>query len=103
MEDIKQRAKEMFDEKFLVRELTDGVVKVPFGIHEHYREPVKHFIDQIIDLAIAERDKEVVAEIEKEIKFAQENPMLDYTCHPVDLYNDGYNKALDQVISLIQK
>lgn len=69
--DIKQKAREMFDEKFELEsqgcsecggfELIDKTeIRFPRGKYycEYDLDKIKSFIDQIIDLAIAERDKE---------------------------------------------
>lgn len=76
MSDIKQKAREMFDkvggEKILNnydKKLPKGHLTRGYDYPESPREldpeEVKSFIDQIIDLAIAERDKEIVEMIEK--------------------------------------
>lgn len=52
MSDIKQKAREMFD-------LCGGIATIN-ETPEEYRERVHKVLDSIIDLAIAERDKEIV-------------------------------------------
>lgn len=51
MANIKQKAKEMFDKKFFTADDND----------------IKSFIDQIIDLTIAERNKEIVDGVKNKI------------------------------------
>src|SRR5574343_1973858 len=89
---IKIQAREMFDERFkciqsdcdstgcipvakeVPRHISDNPDEYAIYVeweaeqckfHAEYIFPIKDFIDQIIDLAIAERDKEIVEMIEK--------------------------------------
>ena len=70
MQNIKQKAREMFDEKFGEIQKyheaywgewdSDGYSRAyPSKITDETQN-IKNFIDQIIDLAIAERDKDIV-------------------------------------------
>ena len=60
MSDIKQKAREMFDEKFGDNYVwwQECINEMRIGDPDFNR--LKSFIDQIIDIAIAERDKEIV-------------------------------------------
>lgn len=88
--DIKQKAREMFDEKF----------PEEFFMHDNCEcwnetgEPtcyqyeqikIREFIDQIIDLAIAERDREVV-EMIKDNSW-DESGRGDLLCEPKTIIN----------------
>lgn len=62
MSDIKQKAREMFDKKWNDASFTwNGDNSMGLDIARRTRLSIRNkFIDQIIDLAIAERDKEIV-------------------------------------------
>lgn len=88
MSDIKQKAREMFDERN----------KEHWGIKSVGAFDIKCFIDEIIDLAIAERNKKIVEMIEKQI-----NPFSANKENPIEHIhkNMGYSKAQDDIINLI--
>ncbi len=97
--DIKQRAREMFDERF--GELWSGMKII--GGKDQQKEPwvvidrsgVKYFIDQIIDLAIIEERKRVVEVIENhEIQ-------LEYGNERHRVFAQGYTQARKDFINLI--
>ena len=61
MPDIKQRAHKMFDERFPIVNIGRDI---KFNEINGKKE-IKTFIDEIIDIAVAERDKEIIEMIEK--------------------------------------
>ena len=68
MENIKQRAREIFDNRFIpnhVKIHSEQIDVDKLGIPMIPQE-VKTFIDQIIDLTIAERDREIAKAVEAE-------------------------------------
>lgn len=58
---IKQKAREMFDEKFGVGFLYENT---PINKNKSAKK-IKSFIDQIIDMAIAERDKDTESKLDE--------------------------------------
>ena len=119
MQNIKEKAREMFDEKFKCIQIDcDGTGCIPVAkevprqisdnpdeyaidveleaeqcqFHAEYIFPIQDFIDQIIDLAIAERDKEIAGMILKKAK-------EDYVGSNSLLYID--DKAITDIIYLI--
>ena len=61
MPDIKQRAHKIFDERFPIVNIGRDI---KFNEINGKKE-IKTFIDEIIDIAVAERDKEIIEMIEK--------------------------------------
>ena len=57
MQNIKQRARDMFDKKFSQAYSSYDAIE---GYEENITSDIKDFIDQIIDLTIAERDRDIV-------------------------------------------
>ena len=70
MPDIKQRAHKMFDERFIPnRGVTQIVTSLDDGSDSYENiNDIKSFIDEIIDIAVAERDKEIRNIIDDEYK-----------------------------------
>ena len=61
MPDIKQRAHKMFDERFPIVNIGRDI---KFNEINGKKE-IKTFIDEIIDIAVADRNKEIIEMIEK--------------------------------------
>lgn len=61
MPDIKQRARKLFDERFPIVNIGRDI---KFNEINGKKE-IKTFIDEIIDIAVSERDKEVIDKVSK--------------------------------------
>lgn len=95
MSDIKQKAREMFDEKFpIIQTIGIDEASGTFAV-ESDKQEVANFIDQMIDLAIAERDKEIINAILRKRSCRSHEPENCNVCA-------GRQEALD-IINLITK
>ena len=126
MSDIKQKARKAFDEKFPISidypPITEMEVFTQIEIDaRHKRALLKHqeqqyFIDQIIDLAIAEERNTTLKEIEEEIKKRRsynnwthsrgshsDDPQDTEPCDCMDKKIATKNEVYDNILSLIHQ